>query len=143
SIRVGGPARPGVLVVAHFQNEDLDKRTRELDPFGAVAAARKRGEATGEPGRIVEVVHDGQPAAAPKSGRGRAKKAAPTGPTRTFLVGLGAKSKFQINDLRNVAAAIGRRLVLIKEGDIKVELGGVLNAVKADAFAAGVAFGEG
>jgi leucyl aminopeptidase len=132
SIRVGGAAGPSILVLAHFQNEDLDKRTRELDPYGNVADARKRGEATGEPGRIVEVFPNG---AAPSKNK--------NAPSRTLLVGLGAKAKFRVGDLRGVAASIGRRLVLIKDGNIRVEFGGALQAVKADPYAAGVAFGEG
>jgi leucyl aminopeptidase len=132
SIRVGSPSAPAILVVGHFQNEDLDKRTRELDPFGSVSEARKRGEATGEPGRIVEVFSDG-----------KAGKAGKKAPSRTLLVGLGTKAKFQINDLRTIAASIGRRLVLIKAGNLRVELGGALHAVKADPYQAGVAFGEG
>src|SRR5213595_2713984 len=82
SIRVGGGAKPGVLIVGHFQNEELDKKTRELDPFGDVAEARKRGEATGEPGRIVEAFPNG--------------KARERGLGRTLLVGLGTKAKFQV-----------------------------------------------
>jgi len=128
SIRVGGPAKPDVLVLGHFQNEQIDKKSRELDPYGTVLAAHQRGEATGEPGRIVEVFPDSK---------------AKTGPGRVLLVGLGPKAKFKAGDLRTVAASIGRRLALIREGNVRVELGGPLAEAKADAMAAGVAFGEG
>lgn len=128
SIRVGGPARPEVLILGHFQNEQLDKKSRELDPFGTVLAAHQRGEATGEPGRIVEAFPD------PK-----AKGA----PSRILLVGLGQKNKFKAGDLRTVAASIGRRLALIRQGDVRIELGGPISEAKADAQAAGAAFGEG
>lgn len=128
SIKVGGPAKPDVLVLGHFQNEQIDKKSRELDPFGTVMAAHQRGEATGEPGRIVEVFSDGK-------GKG--------GPGRVLLVGLGQKAKFKVGDLRTVAASIGRRLALIREGNVRVELGGALADAKADAGAAGAAFGEG
>lgn len=128
SIKVGGPAKPDVLVLGHFQNEQIDKKSRELDPFGTVMAAHQRGEATGEPGRIVEVFPDGK---------------SKGGPGRVLLVGLGQKSKFKVGDLRTVAASIGRRLALIREGNVRVELGGALADAKADAGAAGAAFGEG
>jgi leucyl aminopeptidase len=128
SVRVGR-AKPGVLVVGYFQSEPLDKKTREIDPYGTVAAAHQRGESTGEPGRITEVhPHNG------------VRKG---GPERVLLVGLGIKAKFRAGDLRSIAANIGRRLVLIKEGSIQVDLSGPLAAAKIDLAAAGAAFGEG
>jgi leucyl aminopeptidase len=138
SIRVGGPAVPEVLVVGHFQNEQIDKATREIDPFGTVAAAHQRGEATGEPGRIVEIFPD----SSGPGGKAGSRRAAAR-PQRVFLVGLGAKSKFKAGDLRGVAASVGRRLVLIKSGAVKIDLSGPLAAARADAHEAGVAVGEG
>jgi leucyl aminopeptidase len=138
SVRLGGPAVPDCLVVAHFQNEQIDKATKEIDPYGTVAAAHERGEATGEPGRIVEVFPhaDGKTA---KGGRGKAKPQ----PKRVMLVGLGEKKNFDVNRLRTVAASIGRRLVLTKDSSIRVDLSGPLAAAKADPEQAGIAFGEG
>jgi leucyl aminopeptidase len=128
SVRVAR-ATPEVLVVGYFQNEALDRKTREIDPYGTVAAAHARGESTGEPGRITEV----------HAGDGRTK----SGPGRVMLVGLGTKGKFKTGDLRNIAASIGRRLVLTKESAVSIDLAGPLAGAKADAGAAGSAFGEG
>jgi leucyl aminopeptidase len=130
SVRVAR-ATPEVLILGYFQSEPLDKKTRELDPFGTVAAAHARGESTGEPGRITEVFPEG---ARRKSGL-----------KRVMLVGLGTKAKFKPGDLRNIAATIGRRLVLTKESAISVDLAGPLATARADAAAAaaGSAFGEG
>lgn len=119
-----GKGKAAVLVVGHFQGQPLDKAAKKLDTGGAIAAALKRGEATGDLGRVVE--------AFPK---GKFK--------RVIAVGLGKKDKFEVGHLRDAAAAVGRRLAVTKEGSIQVELGGALDAVKADAERAGRAFGEG
>jgi leucyl aminopeptidase len=137
SIRIGGPAVPEVLVVGHFQNEQIDKATREIDPYGTVADAHRRGEATGEPGRIVEVFPAGAAAGDAKARRAKAR------PQRVLLVGLGPKARFKVGDLRNVAASIGRRLVLIKSGAIRIDFTGPLAAARADLHEAGAAMGEG
>lgn len=129
SIRIGGPARPQVLVVGQFQNEDTSRQIRGLDAQGQYKAARERGEASGEPGRIVEF--------APAKTTGRDSAA------RVMVVGLGPREKFKTGSLRNTAAAVGRRLAQTRDTDVRIDLGEALGAAKADAFEAGAAFGEG
>src|SRR5687768_6814416 len=92
----GDRARAAVLVVGHFQGKGLDKATKKLDSGGAIAAALKRGEATGDAGRVVEAFP-----------RGKYKRA--------LIVGLGKKEKFEAGQLREVAGAVGRRLATTKD----------------------------
>lgn len=129
SIRVA-KAAPSCTVVGHFQGESPSKATLALDPSGALEAAAKRTEATGEPGRIVE--------AFASSGRGASKSS-----TRFILVGLGQKAKFTAGDLRNIAAAVGRRLAITKDAAAAIELTAALQGTGIDAASAGSAFGEG
>ena len=118
-----GSGKASVLVVGHFQGEPLDKATRKIDPGGAIAAALKRGEATGEMGRVVEAFP-----------RGKYK--------RVLLVGMGKRAKFEPSDVRAVAAAAGRRLAVTKDTSAQIELGGPLGLVKVDAARAGQMVGE-
>ncbi len=122
SIRVR-PASSPVLILGYFQGEGLDKQSKAFDKDGSAAAALKRPEATGDSGKITEVFTSG-------------KKS-----SRILLVGLGKKDKFKAGDLRNVAAAIGRKLNAIKEASAQIELAGVLGKIGADD--AGCCFGEG
>lgn len=115
------PANRALVLVGHFQGEGPDKKTRSLDPSGALIRAAKRADATGESGRLVEV----------------------PGARRMLLVGLGKKDSFTANSLRNIAATVARRLATTKDEALTVELGGALAEAKVDARAAGVAFGEG
>ena len=119
-----GRGKASVLVVGHFQGEPLDKTTKKLDPGGAIAAALKRGEATGEMGRVVE--------AFPK---GKYK--------RVLVVGLGKRAKFEPSDVRAVAAAAGRRLATTKDTTAQIELGGPMAALGIEAARAGQMVGEG
>ena len=114
------------LVVGYFQGEALDRHTKAHDAAGLLAAALKRGEATGDSGRITEVFPTGKGA-----------------PSRILLVGLGKKEKFEAGSLRTIAAAVGRRLAVTKDASVIVDLSGPAAAVKLDSFTAGSAFGEG
>ncbi len=119
SIRVR-PATNAALILGYFQGEGLDKTSKSFDKDGAAAAAVKRAESTGDSGRITETF---------------------SGKRRVLVVGLGKKDKFKVGDLRNIAAAIGRRLNTLKEPNAQVELSGVLGHI--DGVNAGQAFGEG
>ncbi len=133
SIKVARLSRPSCIVVGHFAGEQPSKATLGLDPSGALAAAGKRGEATGETGRIVEAF----PADAAGGKRGVV--------SRVILVGLGKKDSFQAGDLRNAAAAVGRRLATTKDAQVQVELAPALSGTgkRVDLAACGSAFGEG
>ncbi|MBX3375986.1 MAG: leucyl aminopeptidase family protein [Phycisphaeraceae bacterium] len=119
SIRVRAGTN-AVLVLGYFQGEGLDKASKGLDKEGAAAAALKRAEATGDSGRITETF---------------------SGKRRVLLVGMGKREKFEVGALRNIAAAVGRKLNAVKEAAAEVEFGGILGRV--DAAEAGQAFGEG
>lgn len=129
SVKVARVTRPSCLVVGHFAGEQPSKATVALDPTGALAAAAKRSDATGEAGRIVEAFPEGKRA----------------GAARIILVGLGKKDSFATGDLRNVAGAVGRRLAVTKDEQVSIELGGALSAAgrRVDLASAGSAFGEG
>ncbi|MBX3358474.1 MAG: leucyl aminopeptidase family protein [Phycisphaeraceae bacterium] len=127
SIKVADRGSAEVLVVGVFQKAELDKQTRDLDTDASIAAAARRGECTGDLGRIAE--------AFPAKARG--------GTARVIIVGLGSRDSFKVGDLRAAAAAVGRRLAAVKEGKVRVDLSGPLKAVRADLGAAGRCFGEG
>lgn len=129
SVSVVDRGVPDVLVVGQFQGEDLDARTRRVLPASAYAAARRRGEATGEAGRITELLWP----------RGRRPAAA----RRVLLIGLGPRARFRAGDLRAVAAAVGRRAALARDEVVRVDLIGPLQAAGIAPDAGGLAFGEG
>ncbi len=126
SIVVGGRTAPKALVVGQFKGQKLDKATLSLDTDGSIAAAGKRGEASGELGSVV--------GAFPSKGF-----------ERVLIVGLGDKAKFQTGDLRLVAGAVGRALASSKTPSVKVALGGALGSLSRaiDEERAGQDFGEG
>lgn len=131
SIKVARLSRPSCMVVGHFAGQQPSKATLALDPSGALAAAAKRADATGDCGRIVEAFPEGK-----------------NGPRRIMLVGLGKAEGFAVGDLRNVAAAVGRRLAVTQDAQAEVNLAPALEGSGAakrqvDVAFAGSAFGEG
>ncbi|MCC6675952.1 MAG: leucyl aminopeptidase family protein [Phycisphaerales bacterium] len=128
SIRIVARAGAGnrILVLGQFQGQGLDPASARLDASGAAAAAAKRAEATGDVGSVVEAFPNGKGAA-----------------ERVLIVGLGARDKFEAGVLRNVAAAMGRRLAGVKAEGAVIELGPALKLAKVDGWSAGAAFGEG
>jgi leucyl aminopeptidase len=133
-------AKPAVLVIGHFKSDaergsdavggaPLDKLTKKLDRDGSIAKALRRTEATGDLGRVIEVF---------PSKRG-------SGPGRILVVGLGKKDKFEPGCMREVAAAVGRRLTVTKDESIAVDFTGAIAAAGkgADAARFGQCFGEG
>ncbi|MFM9957518.1 MAG: leucyl aminopeptidase family protein [Phycisphaerales bacterium] len=137
SVKVARLSNPSCVVVGHFAGEQPSKATLGPDPSGTLAAAAKRAEATGESGRIVEAF----------PGAGRDAKGA-KGVQRIILVGLGKADTFVPGDLRGVAAAVGRRLAVTRDEQVRVELAPALSALssstrRVDLAAAGSAFGEG
>ena len=123
TVRVGGRAKATILVIACFKGEKLDETTLAHDADGAIAAASRRSDATGELGSIAEA----HPAKGP----------------RVLIVGLGAKDDFDVGLLRDAAGTLGRRLAQIKAEAVEVDLTGPLMGVGVDTGRAGVAFGEG
>ncbi len=139
-------SKASVLVIGHFKADagiastsgsastsgggaPLDKLTKKLDKDGSAAKALKRAEATGDVGRIVEAFP--------------AKRG--TGPGRVFIVGLGKKDKFEPGSMRDVAAAVARRLTLTKDESIAVDFSGAIAAAGKTTEVARFAqcFGEG
>ncbi len=138
SIRVASVPSSAVLVVGYFQGEagaaaTLDKATKAHDHDGSIAGALKRGEATGDLGKITDVF---------PSNSGRGGKTG-KGPSRVLLIGLGKKGSLEAASFRTLGGAIGRRLAAIKESAASIELAGALAGTKVDAEDAGSAFGEG
>lgn len=138
SVRIGKGGKPGVLVLASFKGEGLDKSAKERDTDGAIAAALERGEATGELGRIVE--------AFPSAGGGKkGSRRAAAAVDRVIVVGLGERGTFETGKLRDAAAAVGRRLAVTKDTSAEIDLASALRGAKSrvDMEVAGSAFGEG
>ena len=126
SIRVASVGRAPALVLGYFQGEGLDRLSKVHDKGGRLAAALKRGEATGDCGKITEAFPDGKNA-----------------PSRVLLVGLGKRDKFEAGSLRAIAGAVGRRLAATKDASALIDFAGPIGATRIDAGAAGSAFGEG
>ncbi|MFG0286397.1 MAG: leucyl aminopeptidase family protein [Phycisphaerales bacterium JB039] len=126
SVRASSSKSPQVLVVGHFKGKALDSDTKKLDADGAIAAALKRGEATGEAGAMVECFPTGKGA-----------------PGRIILCGLGEADKLKPGAMRALGAAVGRRLATTKETSVQFALAGPLNDAKVDLALAGCALGEG
>ncbi len=145
SITLSGRGQSQVLVLAHFQGQGLDARSKKIAGEHGVAAAAeaalKRSEATGDLGTVVDAT--AEPAAAPK-GRGKARSGG-AGVERVLIVGLGAapgKDGFKVDSLRSAAAAVGRKIAAIKATSATVEVSAAVADAKVDGFDAGVAFGE-
>jgi len=124
-----------VVVLGQWQGEGLDGTAKDFDDAGALSAAARRPEATGETGRIVEAFI--------KTGGGGRRAGSSRRERRVLLVGLGSRKSFRAGDLRNIAAAVGRRLATTKDETASIELAGMLGAVRVDLEHAGQAFGEG
>ncbi len=126
SIKAGGTGRAAALVLAHFKGQPLDGASKKRDADGSAAAALKRGEATGDLGRVVEAFPTGRGAHG-----------------RVLVVGLGAKDSFDADALRTAAAAVARRLAVTRDPSAEIDVQGALSGVRLDAERAGSAFGEG
>lgn len=124
SIRAGGRAAGGVLLVGQLQGQKLDSQTLEHEQDGRLAAAAGRAEATGKPCTISEA-HD------------------VSGFERVLVVGLGEPDKLTADGLRSLAGVWGRRLAAIKATSLTIDLAGPLAESGLDPREAGVAFGEG
>jgi leucyl aminopeptidase len=126
SIRVVNKGTSPVIAFGHFQDEEPDNLTRArakgLGLADALKAARSRAEATGEAGSIGEAF---------------------AGETRVIALGMGKRDGCKTSCMRNVAAALGRRLAAIKAPGVTLELSGALNWIRVDEREAGVCFGEG
>ncbi|TVQ64460.1 MAG: leucyl aminopeptidase family protein [Phycisphaerales bacterium] len=122
-------ARPSTLVLAVFQptrdgaSPTLDPAAARFDNDGAIAAALKRPDATGECARVTEAFPAGQ---------------------RVLLLGLGKPGDCTDDTLRAALAALGKKLAEIKAADAAIEiadtLAGAKNPVAPDR--AGLLFGE-
>lgn len=127
--RKGTKNTPQVVVIGVFQDKKLGSAGESLDrdAGGVIGAALKRPECTGDSGRVVEAFPTEKSKAA----------------GRILVVGLGKRESFKVGSLRNVAAAVARRLAVTKDERVSVELSDVLGSVKANVELAGRAFGEG
>ena len=124
SVKIGGRGAAQARVVGHFKGGKAEGHAKDT----ALGEALKRGEATGEVGRIVE--------AFPAGGRGAAAG-------RVMIVGLGDKGSCTAETMRTVAGAVGRRLAVTKDTRIEIDLAPACKTAGLDAQRAGCAFGEG
>lgn len=121
SVRMGGRGAAQALVVGHFKGGKVEGHASD----GAMSEALKRGEATGDVGRIVETFTGGKTA------------------RRVLIVGLGEKGSFGAETMRSVAGAVGRRLAATKDARVEIDLAAACRSAGLDAQRAGCAFGEG
>jgi len=127
SIKTGGRAAVKTVIVARFQDSNLDKPTRDaLAELGAdadAAAALKRPEFTGAAGQVAEVFTEGLD-------------------ERLIIMGLGEKKSACLNTLRDAAAAAARVCGNAKASVIGFELDGPVKALQLDPADAGAVVGE-
>ncbi len=124
SVKLGGRGAAQVRVVGHFKGGKVEGHAGDA----ALNDALKRGEATGEVGRVVEVFT--------AAGRGKAAG-------RVLIVGLGEKGSCNAETMRGVAGAVGRRLAVTKDTRAEIDLAAACKAAGLDVQRAGCAFGEG
>ncbi len=117
--------QPQAIVVGVFKGKGLAAQAKTLDADGSMAAAAKRGEATGELGTI---------AAAYPSKHKPAE--------RVLLLGLGEAKSLTVDKLRNAIAAAGRQLSAAKATSVRFELDDAIAAAKLDEGDAFAAVGE-
>ncbi len=113
------------LVLGHFEGEKPDKRTKERDPNYALSDVLDRPEATGKAGAICEAFPNED-----------------IGAKRIILVGLGKKDGFGPDRLRDIAAAVGRRLASVEAKTVEFDFEGPYDAVKAHHARCAEAIGE-
>lgn len=135
SIRIApASAKPSAVVIGIFTDKKLDAAGTALDKAygGIVRAATERPECTGEAGRLVEAYPTGAAAGG--------KHAL----TRIIIAGLGKKDDFKEHTLRNVAAAVGRRVATTKDTTVSIQLAGqATSAKRVKAAQSGRCVGEG
>lgn len=117
--------QPQALVVGVLKGKGLGTSAKKLDADGSMAAAAKRGEATGDPGTIA--------AAYPTKNKPA---------ERVLLLGLGDAKDLTIDSLRNAIAAAGRQLSAAKVASVQFELDDAITAAKLDDSDAFTAVGE-
>ncbi|MEO1007725.1 MAG: leucyl aminopeptidase family protein [Planctomycetota bacterium] len=126
SISVRSRGAASTLVIGYLKGKPLSPEAKELDADGSIAAALKRGEATGEPGSVAQVFPAGGDPA-----------------KRVLLVGLGDAKDLDVATLRTMAGHAGRQLAAAKESSVRFELSGPLMAARLDVAEAYIALGEG
>jgi len=107
--------QPQAIVVGVLKGKGLGTAAKKLDTDGSMAAATKRGEATGELGSIA--------AAFPGNNK-------PAG--RVLLLGLGNAKDLTIDGLRNAIAAAGRQLSAASVSSVRFELDDAIASAKLD-----------
>jgi leucyl aminopeptidase len=124
SIKIGEDGYTEAVVLGLYDDKEIisDSPLRG-DP--AVEAALSRRECTGEKENLVEAFPyaDGRE-------------------TRVLLLGLGKRDKLILDDLRKLAATLGRRLAQAKVEIAAIELAPALAQTGLDVTACGKAFGE-
>ncbi len=125
SITVKKAGQPQAIVVGVFKGKGLGAAAKKLDADGSMAAAAKRGEATGDLGTIA--------AAFPSKGKPA---------ERVLLLGLGDAKDLTAEKLRNAIAAAGRQLSAAKVTSVAFEFDDAIAAAGHDESVAFTAIGE-
>ncbi len=136
SITAGGRGAPTVLVLGQAKGKALHTADANRDTDGALAAALKRPEATGDTGSITQAFPD-KPA-----GRGKtASKAKAL--DRLLALGLGDTTTLDTARLRTLGGTLGRHLAAIKAERVEIDLRAHLKDAKLDETTALSALAEG
>ena len=121
SVSIVKRGTPNVTVLGHFKGKSLDQISREHDESGAVRAALKRPEATGEIGAIAEAFD---------------------GDHRYIAVGLGEAKELSPTSIGKAMSAVGRRLRTIRATSVELALEGAIGKSAVGEWRAGSATGE-
>lgn len=124
SVKVGEGTDAEVVVLGLFEEKELVTES-PLRDAPAVKAALARRECTGEKENLVETFYQ----------EGERE-------IRILLAGLGKREKFDLDSVRKLAAAIGRRLAQVKAEGVALELVPAFAQAGLEAKACGRAFGE-
>jgi leucyl aminopeptidase len=122
SVTLASLASPAVTVYGCFKDAPMDAYLKKNEHAAGIIAASQREECKGESGKVAEFF--------------------PAGGGRVIVVGLGKKEKFKADDLRTIAASVGRRLASTRSASVKFCLSGALNDAGVDGTLAGRCIGE-
>jgi leucyl aminopeptidase len=130
SITLAQRGSPAVLVLGVAKGKPLASADKPRDHDGALAAALKRPEATGETGVVTE--------AFPQPAKGRANA-----PERLVALGLGDPATLTTERLRHLGGVLGRHLARIKAERVEIDLRAHFKDAKLDETGAACALAEG
>lgn len=128
NIKVGGRGKADSVIVGIFEGQSLDAATKSLDVDGSIAAAVKGSDSCANAGNVTTIY--------------------PTnGGACVLLLGLGDKSSFSVESLRNAGGALGRAISSAGVTKIEFALSGAMGKLakksQVNPFDVGCMLGEG